>query len=366
MIFKAGEYDFVWDVELGADRKALLPYNHGENPMAIAEAFCARESIRKDNIHQIMKFIEANSGGTVGTGATPPPAASSAPKAAPKNELSGSGCMFPIASSLQFKDGKYEPLQKKILEFQEQVDEALKMTELELGFFNSAVEKLKTLGQRAEFKQVEVEVIHLKLIEWPEKFLFPVMDLWRLFLLHNRSCDLYKGSDRGAPIISKVCGFLTPGAPDPLVMCTLRYIANLSAYNTNRSAAFNLYAIILKAVGPCFLQSANKHIKLAGITVVLNFAISAHEMSYPPKPWNADLGMELAKLAFRFLEVSGADDGDAQQRAALAIGTLLPRDKENGGAIASACKEAQFLQKLAPIEEKVTPKVVAELKKMLS
>jgi len=364
-IFKAGEYDFIWDVELGADRKALLPYNRGENPMSVAEAFCARESIRKDNLDQIRKFIEQNSGGgAMQTGSTAAPAPA-APKAAPK-ELSSSSSMFPLASPLQFKDVKYEPLHKKILEFNAQVDDSLKMTELELQFFNSAVEKLQTQGQRAEFKQVEVEVIHSKLIQWPQQYLFPVMDLWRMFLLHGQSCDFYKGSDRGAPVISKVCGFLAAGAPDPLVMCSLRYIANLSSYNTNRTAAFYFWETILKAVGPCFVQSTNKHIKLAGITIVLNFAICAHEMSYPPKPWNAECGMELAKLAFNFLEKSGAEDGDAQQRAALAIGTLLPRDKENGSAIATACKEAQFLQKLAPIEDKVTPKVVAELKKLLS
>ena len=46
-----------------------------------------------------------------------------------------------------------------------------------------------------------------------------------------------------------------------------------------------------------------------------------------------ECAMDIAKLAFGFLETSGADDGDAQQRAALCIGTLLVRDKEKGGCI---------------------------------
>lgn len=364
MCFPAGEYDFVFDVELGTDRKALLPYNKGQNPMAVAEAFCARESIRKDNIDQVRKFIETNGGGG-GTATVGPASGAPAQQAAPKAAPAPGSSMFPLSTPLQFKDGKYDPLQKKILEFNEQVLATLKIEGLDLQYFNDAVEKLRDKGIRAEFKQVEVEVIHEKLIEWPAQFLFPVMDLWRLYALHPASSDMFKGSDRGAPILAKVCGFLTPDAPDPLKMCTVRYIANLFAYQTNRTAVYNRRDIILKAVAPC-LQSQNKNVKLASATVLLNFAMVLHELSYPPKPWDAETAMEVARLSFRFLETSGADDGDAQQRAALTIGTLLPRDKENGGAIAKACNEAGFLARLAPIEDKVTSKVLAELRARLS
>jgi len=363
-VFPAGEYDFVFDVEW-TDKKALLPYNKGQNPMQIAEAFCAREGIRKDNIDQIRKFIEANAGAGNTIGAQSSTSAA-APKAsgytAPAASSSG---MFPLTTPLQFKDGKYDPLQKKILEFNEQVAGNLKMEALDLQYFNDAVEKLRDRGVRAEFKQVEVEVIHQKLIEWPPQYLFPVMDLWRLFAVHPCSSDFFKGSERGAPIFAKVTSLLTADAPDPLTLCTLRYICNLFAYPTTRTAAFYRREMILKAVAPA-LQSQNKNIKIAAITVLLNFAMALHEMSYPPKPWEAETAMEIAKLAFRFLETSGPDDGDAQQRAALCIGTLLPRDKEKGGAIVAACKEAALLNKMAPIKEKVTAKVVDDLAKLLA
>lgn len=237
-----------------------------------------------------------------------------------------------------------------------------------------AIEKLSKLGVRAEFKKVEIEVVHQKLIEWPQQFLFPVMDLWRLWTLHPTSSDFFKGSDRGAPMIAKVCRNLTPDAPDPLTMCTLRYIANLFVFQTNRTACYTRRDMILKGVAPT-LQSANKNIRLAAATVLLNFAIVLHEQSYPistgvgkrEMPWEAGCAMDIAKLAFRFLETSGPEDGDAQQRAALCIGTLLPRDIEKGGgAIAAACKEAGFIAKLEPIKEKVTPKCIEELKKLLS
>jgi len=362
-VFPAGEYDFVFDVEW-TDKTAKLPYNHGQNPMAVAEAFCAREGVGKDNITQIMKFIEANSGGPK------PPAAGSgaytAPKAAPAPLAAKSSSMFPLTTPLQFKDGKYEPLQKKIMEFNDQVPATLKMEGLDLQYFSDAVEKLRDQGVRAEFKQVEVEVIHIKLIEWPAQYLFPVMDLWRLFALHPRSSDFFKTSDRGAPMLAKICGLLTPDAPDPLTMCALRYLANLFCFPTSRTAVFYRRDIVLKAVAPC-LQSKNKNIKIASTTVILNMAIVLFEQSYPPKPWEAECAMDIAQMAFNFLATSGAEDGDAQQRAAMCIGTLLPRDKEKGdGAIAAACKAAGFLAKLEPIKEKVTPKAVDDLKNLLA
>lgn len=362
-VFKEGEYDFIWDVEW-SDKKALLPYNKGQNPMAIAEAFCAREGIRKDNIDAIRKFIVANCGGDATIGPANNAASSggqAAPKPAPKKP---STSMFPLTTPLTFKDGKLDPVHKKLLEFNEQVPENLKMV-TDLQYFNDAVVKLRDEGIKAVFKQVEFEVIHEKLIEWPQQYLFPVMDLWRHFALHDRSCDAFKGSDRGAPIFAKVCSFLTPDAPDPLTMCTLRYIANLFAWPTPRTAAFTRRDLILKAIAPS-LTSANKNIKIASTTVLLNLAMALHEQSYS-KPWEADFAMEIAKLSLSFLEKCAPEDADAQQRAALCIGTLLPGDKAKGdGAIAKACQEAGLLGRLEPIKEKVTPKVVDELKALLA
>lgn len=363
--FPAGEYDFVFDVEW-TDKKALLPYNKGQNPMQVAEAFCARECVGKDNITQIMKFIVANAGADNTTGGAG--SASSAPaKPAGYQDPTTKPApgMFPMTTPLQFKDGKPDMIQKKLLEFNDQVPAANKLEGIDYQYFVDAVTKIKDQGVRAEFKQVEWEVVHLKLIEWPPQFLFPVLDLWRLFALHPKSSDFFKGSEKGAPIFAKVIGLLKPDAPDPLTMCTLRYISNLFAYQTNRLACFAQRTKLIKAVAPT-LQSANKNVKIAGTTVILNFAILLHELSYGAKPWDDECAMDIAKLAFGFLETSGAEDGDAQQRAALCIGTLLVRDKEKGGAIAAACKEAGFVAKLAPIKEKVTPKVVDELTKLLA
>ena len=43
MMFPAGEYDHVFDVELGDNVMRKLPFNNGENAITAAEKFCVRE-----------------------------------------------------------------------------------------------------------------------------------------------------------------------------------------------------------------------------------------------------------------------------------------------------------------------------------
>jgi hypothetical protein len=57
--FPAGEYDFVFDVELeGYTTK--LPFNHGDNTLVIAEKFIARENLHKLYVDDITKFLRQN------------------------------------------------------------------------------------------------------------------------------------------------------------------------------------------------------------------------------------------------------------------------------------------------------------------
>ena len=53
-VFPAGEYDFIFDVDLGASfGTKQLPFNRGQNPLVAAESFCSREQIHKGNAEQI-------------------------------------------------------------------------------------------------------------------------------------------------------------------------------------------------------------------------------------------------------------------------------------------------------------------------
>jgi len=357
--FEAGEYDFVFSVDMGGNRGTRkLPYNKGGNPLASAERFCAREQIDKSNMEQIRQFIQTNAG--EGGGATASaPSTSAAPAQA--QDIS---TMFPLRETLQFKDGKFEALHKKLLEFNEQVDESMRLDVGDQTHLNACIEKLKA-GIASEIRPCEKDIVHYKMGEWPSDKLFPVIDLWRLFLLHPQSGDLFKGSDRGAGMISKVLALLSSDINGPLGLCASRWFANTSLYQTNRYAVFDKKAAVMKAIEPA-LKSTNKNVRLAATTVLLNFAIILHEVSFPPKPWDAAFAMEVTRLALLFLDVAAPDDNDAVQRTVLALGSLLPRDIANGGAIKEKLKAAGMITKLVDLEKKVTSNVASEMRRMLS
>lgn len=52
-MFPAGEYDHVFDVELGDNVMRKLPFNNGGNAIQAAEKFCVRENLGRANIEQI-------------------------------------------------------------------------------------------------------------------------------------------------------------------------------------------------------------------------------------------------------------------------------------------------------------------------
>jgi phospholipase A-2-activating protein len=60
-LFPAGEYDHIFDVELGDNVMRKLPFNNGENAITAAEKFCVRESLGRANIDQIRNFITQHS-----------------------------------------------------------------------------------------------------------------------------------------------------------------------------------------------------------------------------------------------------------------------------------------------------------------
>lgn len=49
-LFPAGEYDHIFDVELGDGIMRKLPYNNGGNPLDSAEKFCSREGLSRVNV----------------------------------------------------------------------------------------------------------------------------------------------------------------------------------------------------------------------------------------------------------------------------------------------------------------------------
>ena len=59
-MFPAGEYDNIFDVDLGDGIMRKLPFDNGSNPLIAADKFILRESLHKAYCEQIQTFIKQN------------------------------------------------------------------------------------------------------------------------------------------------------------------------------------------------------------------------------------------------------------------------------------------------------------------
>ena len=60
-VFKAGEYDYIFSVDLH-DNMTQLPFNEGDNILVAAEKFVGREKLHKAYVDDVTKFLRANTG----------------------------------------------------------------------------------------------------------------------------------------------------------------------------------------------------------------------------------------------------------------------------------------------------------------
>ena len=59
--FEPGEYDHIFDVELGDGLMRKIPFNNGGNLLEASDKFCARERYNRSHIDEISKFLKTNS-----------------------------------------------------------------------------------------------------------------------------------------------------------------------------------------------------------------------------------------------------------------------------------------------------------------
>jgi phospholipase A-2-activating protein len=190
LLFPAGEYDHIFDVELGDNIMRKLPFNNGSNAIQAADMFCAREGLGKANVDQIRTFITKHSqgfatrdlsGGSAGGGAAAKPQV---------DEVDNT-----MRTSLFYDAVKIEGPKKKILEFNE-TDKF--MDDKDLKHFNTLCE---VLSNKDMFYKTKIDEYHqallTKLLELPVDKVFPCLDLYRIFLTHPDMVTHYKNFEQG-------------------------------------------------------------------------------------------------------------------------------------------------------------------------
>jgi phospholipase A-2-activating protein len=222
--FNPGEYEYIFDVELGEGRMALLPFNEGDNPLVTAEKFCAREGINKANISQIIDFIKTNTNGTS--------CAASTQSAVTRT--------FPLSSPYLFKEAKWPQLLSKLHEVNNSLPEHSRLTNVEMNVIESVVELLQKppSNTNPDLRPVEIQIVHSTLISrFPPESLFVVFDLWRMFVLNSAACVMYKDSNGGSQYMMTAARYLEQNSTNNTGLCCARYLSNLFSQSVPKWAA---------------------------------------------------------------------------------------------------------------------------------
>jgi hypothetical protein len=133
-LFEQGEYDNIFDVELGDNVMRKLPFNNGDNAIVAAEKFCVREQLGRSNIDQIRTFINQHA----------QPHATREVKKTEQQFVQANEVDNTMRQCQFFEATKIDGPKKKILEFNE-TDNF--MDDKELKFFEGLCEVLSDKSQ---------------------------------------------------------------------------------------------------------------------------------------------------------------------------------------------------------------------------
>ena len=313
--FASGDYDFIFDVELGDSRMALLPINAEDNPLVAAEKFCARELINKTNISQIVDFIKTNVGSAQSTVQPQAPA----PSASQKRQKH-----FPVSQPFLFRDAKWPQLLSKLIDVNNSLPEDEKLSLVEMSIIESLVAALQQPPSHLspDFRPIEISLVHTVL---PSKFssesLFVVFDLWRLFVLNGAAMVMYKDSNSGGNFMQTAVDALKKFENNNTGLCAARYLANLFALSVSKWAAVDREADYVAAVAKALTATTVKGTQLACASVMANLANAVTEKKTAK---TIELAARLLDTVLKCLEAVGdSGEPDTVYRLLVAVGCCL-------------------------------------------
>jgi phospholipase A-2-activating protein len=397
------EYDYVFDIELDdAGSKLKLPFDLSEDPYFAAQKFIHKHELSQSFLDQIAQFLITNTHTeTIGSDSMEAPyvdpftgegryvpqmgnsSASSAQSKRPLSSyvdpLTGSGAYFsnngtakpdypmetepsirintpqsneyyPVNNYIFFDQLNYEPIIKKLKEFQQNFSSSEHKNELITDKNN--IELIEHLMKNYENFNVstqlndQIDLLFQMIETWPREFAFPLIDLLRILVLNKQVAAYICRNQNVSYLTTKQAQpnsnnyfeilFKLMSLDYPVnTMIVLRLVSNLfksviELKSNQKVLAFilNERLFLLKKL-TSLLESQNKVLQASLSTVMLNYAILINNLAgYSDKLNNAHL-TELASEHIQYLSDSNALefisnwDAEALFRVLACIGTIL-------------------------------------------
>ena len=281
-VFKPGNYDYIFDVELN-NGITQLPFNEGDNILMTAEKFVGREKLHKAYVDDIMKFLRANTGKNKGK--KKPTITQkkdySKPVSKPKNlnqkPQSTSNYSFPIMKYSLYDSVNSEGPNKKINELNSKINEGdqnKKLTDFQLKQIGKV---LKTIGEKTFYHNSTFDEYELKefldlFTSWHDDLLVPIFDVFRMFLLHPQSNMIFKKAGGGVEQLTILLLYLKNNKIQILSILAMRCICNMFNNEYSRNLLQVKRQDILDLCGN-FVENDNKHIRGGIVNILFNYSI---------------------------------------------------------------------------------------------
>jgi phospholipase A-2-activating protein len=173
---------------------------------------------------------------------------------------------------------------KKIQEFQAHLKASdkpqLAMTPVEEGQLSGLLTLIKNTDNYhlTKITDVHFELLQKKLLLWPTEYLFPVIDVVRMMIMHPSTQALFgtyetgthSKSVLGASFFTNIIRCVKPTSPDSLLITTLRCMCNLYDGASTSSAITRMLKLLLGQF-PFIIEHKNKNVLSAGISLLLKY-----------------------------------------------------------------------------------------------
>ena len=142
------------------------------------------------------------------------------------------------------------------------------MTDNELKLIKSLLETIKNFQfyHTSSFSENELNVFHKKLGYFPEEFIIPYLDSFRMFLLHPRSQDMFKKMGGGIQEYTRLIELLKSTSNNNVRTLILRIFANLFLHEATRNLLSSKRGEIFDVLAN-FIDSDTKLVKSSLIAV---------------------------------------------------------------------------------------------------
>ncbi|KAJ3069229.1 hypothetical protein HDU98_007711 [Podochytrium sp. JEL0797] len=348
------EYDYVFDIDIGAGQNLKLPYDNSENPYMAAQRFIDTHELDQDFLEQIALFVINNSkpttiGPDVNANQFIDPF-TGAGRYVPGSAPSGSGVgVDPFTGAGRYVPGSVAPsaapvavnlfpgtyttfgainckgVKTKIAQLNSDAEkiEGRVLSTDELSTLNALLDLIE-LGKDTVSNSLNERYwgpVSKVAFEWPEAVRFPGIDLIRICALYSPAPIALSGTDF-LPKLMHAAGLATPftavGSETNKMLC-MRTIANLVGTAEGYEYVYKNRQTIVDILGYKWSLSLNANLRLAVASVFLNLIIVLKQKK------DDSFSFDLLAHLMEFL--SSESDVENELRILVALGTLLKDNK---------------------------------------